>query len=90
MRPGATPRGADRSVDAPACVPDEAGSCSICADEGRIGEVVSVEGEGLGAVGRVLLGGAEEEVALDLLDRVRPGERIVVHLGFAIARVEES
>lgn len=88
MRPGSTPGRADRAAAGSACAPDETGSCSICADEGRIGEVVSVEGEGLGAVGRVLLDGAEEEVALDLLDRVRPGERIVVHLGFAIARVE--
>lgn len=88
MRSGSTPREAGRSADAPGCVPDPDGSCSICADEGRIGEVVSVEGEGLGAVGRVLVEGIEEEVALDLLDRVRPGERLVVHLGFAIARVE--
>lgn len=86
MKPGPTPR----QAAGPACAPDEFGSCSICADEGRIGEVVSVEGEGLGAVGHVLVDGAEEEVALDLLDGVRPGERLVVHLGFAIARVEGS
>lgn len=90
MRFGFPSREPDRAGDGSACVPDGTGSCSICADEGRIGEVVSVEGEGLGAVGRVLVDGAEEEVALDLLDRVRPGERLVVHLGFAIARVEGS
>ncbi|MBW3660680.1 MAG: HypC/HybG/HupF family hydrogenase formation chaperone [Gemmatimonadetes bacterium] len=79
-----------RFPTAPACIPDEAGSCSICADEGRIGEVIAVEGEGLGAVGRVRVDGVEEEVALDLLDDVRLGQRILLHLGFAIGRVEES
>lgn len=70
-----------------ACVPGRAASCAICADEGRVGEVIAVEGRGLGAVGRVAIDGAVEEVALDLLDGVRPGERVVVHLGFAIGRV---
>lgn len=73
----------------PARVPDGTGSCSVCADEGRIGVVVAVEGEGLGAAGRVRVDGVEEEVALDLLDGVRPGQRVVVHLGFAIGRLEE-
>lgn len=68
--------------------PGRTGSCSICADEGRVGEVVAVEGEGPGAIGRVRVEGVDEEVALDLLDDVRPGQRIVVHLGFAIGRVE--
>lgn len=75
---------------AAACVPDADGSCSLCADEGRVGEVVAVEGEGLGAVGHVRIDGVEEEVALDLLEGVRPGERIVVHLGFGIGRTEDA
>ena len=66
-----------------ACVPELDGSCSICADEGLVGEVVSVH------PGRVRLARGIEEVAFDLLDDVRPGERVVVHLGFAIARVRE-
>lgn len=80
----------------PACVPDETGSCSICGDEGLVGRVVEVP-EG-GTVGRVRLErdgrgretSGERSVALDLLEEVRPGDRVVVHMGFAIARVREE
>jgi len=67
----------------PSCVPGPAGSCSICGDEGLEGEVVSVD------PGRVRLARGVEEVALDLVEDVRPGDRVVVHLGFAIAKVRE-
>lgn len=70
--------------DAPeTCVPEADGSCSICADEGLEGEVLSVD------PGRVRLDRGVEDVAFDLLDDVRPGDRVVVHLGFALARVIE-
>lgn len=68
------------------CV-DQTGRCSLCADEGRVGEVVEVLAGGLA---RVELPGGIEEVALDLLDGVAPGDRLVVHLGFALARVAEA
>lgn len=81
----------------PACVPDEAGRCSICGDEGVVGEVVEVSADA--ATGLVRLhgdgaagGGAvrETEVALDLVHAPRPGDRVVVHMGFAIAKVRGS
>lgn len=71
----------------PACVPDDTGSCSICGDEGRTG-VVLPPVEPTDA--RVRFENGVERVALDLLDDVRPGERIVVHMGFAIARLRED
>ena len=75
----------------PACVPDESGHCAICADEGRIGEVVEASGAGSpAATGRVRIGDEIEEVSLALLDDVAPGEKLVVHLGFAIARLDEG
>lgn len=71
----------------PACVPDDRGSCSICGDEGRTG-VVLPPVESTDA--RVRFENGVERIALDLLDDVRPGERIVVHMGFAIARWRED
>ena len=40
--------------------------------------------------GLVLLDGVEQTVALDLTEGVRTGDLILVHLGFAIARVEDE
>lgn len=78
-------------TNVPACLPDETGPCSICADEGRVGEVVEAGDAGsLAASGRVRIDGAIEEVSLALLDDVGPGEKVVVHLGFAIARLDEG
>jgi hypothetical protein len=73
---------------ADACREDEADRCSICADEGLIGEVLEVA-QHQGAA-QVRIGPAVHEVAVDLLERVRPGDRVVVHLGFAIARVQDG
>lgn len=71
----------------PVCVPDDHGHCSICADEGLVARVLSIEA---GATARVLIGGEEQVVALDLMDGVRSGDAILVHLGFAIASLERS
>jgi hydrogenase maturation factor len=68
------------------CLPDEGGSCSVCADQGLIGQVLEVR---RGAA-QVRIGRGVQEVAVDLIDPVRPGDRVVVHLGFAIARVQDG
>jgi hypothetical protein len=70
---------------APACIPDAHGHCAVCADEGILALVVSVEP---GGTARVRVGTVEQIVALDLVDNVRAGDSILVHLGFAIARLE--
>jgi hydrogenase maturation factor len=71
----------------PVCVPDESGHCSICGDEGLVGAVLEVLDDG---AARVRLESGVRRVALDLLEDVRVGDRIVVHLDFAIARVREE
>lgn len=65
-------------------MPAPDGSCSICGDEGQLGEVVELTSP---TTARVRLDGGVREVAIDLLEEVRRGDRLVVHLGFAIARV---
>ena len=72
---------------APVCMPNDHGHCSICADEGLVARVLSVEA---GATAQVMIGTEEQVVALDLLDGVRAGDAILVHLGFAIASLEQT
>ena len=69
---------------ADACLPD--GGCSICADQGLVGEVLEVRQD----AAQVRIGQQVENVAIDLLQGVRVGDRVVVHLGFAIARVRDG
>lgn len=76
----------------PVCIPDETGHCGVCGDRGLVARVLEVLDDGPAA--RVRLEepgreGEEAEVALDLLGGVAPGDRIVVHMGFAIAAVRE-
>ena len=69
-----------------ACTPGPDGSCSLCADEAAPGRVLSVDaGAGTAAV---VVAGAVQAVALDLVDGVRAGDTVLVHQGFAIARVD--
>lgn len=95
-RSGRTGGAASKDGLPPACVPDAAGTCSICGDEGLVGEIVELPADD--GMGRVRLetrsgergGSREHKVALDLLEDVRPGDRVVVHMGFAIARIRED
>jgi len=62
-------------------------TCAICRDEGLEGEVIEV---GESRMARVLVPGGVQEVAVDLIEgEVRPGDRLLVHLGFALARMRE-
>lgn len=54
--------------------------CITCSDEGRLTEVVSVEGDE--AVVKAL--GVEERIDISLIDTPRPGDLVLVHAGFAI------
>jgi hypothetical protein len=54
--------------------------CITCSDEGRLTEVVSVEGDE--AVVRAL--GQEERIDVSLIDPPGPGDLVLVHAGFAI------
>jgi hypothetical protein len=71
--------------DAPTCVPDASGRCATCADEGIEALVVAVLDDGMAAV---QVEGRRQEVAIELLDGIRAGDRVLVHAGVAIARLE--
>jgi hydrogenase maturation factor len=69
-----------------ACTPGPDGSCSLCGDEAVSGRVLSVDARA--GTAEVALAGAVAAVALDLVDGVRIGDTVLVHQGFAIARVD--
>ena len=68
---------------APACDPRD-GACHVCGDVAEVGLVVDIDERN--RTGTVAFPGASQTVALDLVD-VCPGDRVLVHIGFAIARV---
>ena len=49
----------------------------------------TVEGEG-GRMGRVQFGGVSRLVSLDLVPEAEPGDYVMVHVGYAISRVDEQ
>jgi hydrogenase maturation factor len=59
--------------------------CITCSDEGRPGEVVSVDGDE--AVVRTADG--QERIDVSLIDSPSPGDLILVHAGFAISSSKE-
>ena len=63
-------------------------SCSICGDEAAPARVLSVDRAT--ATARVETRAGVETVALDLVENVRPGGVVMVHLGFAIGVVEAA
>lgn len=61
--------------------------CPVCADEGVEGRIVALGADGLA---NVEMEGEIREVAVELLDGVAPGDRVLVHAGVAIARLGRS
>ena len=59
-------------------------SCVTCGDVAVETEVVTVQD----ATAVVRRGGAEEEVAIDLLEDVQPGDRLLCHAGVALEKLE--
>jgi hydrogenase expression/formation protein HypC len=54
------------------------------------GRIVSVAGEApLGRVGRVDFGGIVKEVSLDFVPEACDGDYVLVHVGFALAVIDE-
>ena len=68
---------ADGDTDPPVCV--------TCADEGLLGEVLTVDHD----QARVRIDGATVSVATNLVDDLGVGDLVLVHAGVAIARVED-
>ena len=71
-----------------ACVPGPEGACAVCADDAVRVRVLSVDARArTAAVDGPAFSGT---VALDLVDDVLAGDTILVHQGFAIARLESA
>lgn len=55
------------------------------------GKILDMRDEGPLATGRVDFGGVRRDVCLAYVaDEVEPGDYVIVHVGFAIARVDEE
>jgi hydrogenase assembly chaperone HypC/HupF len=61
---------------------DATSGCITCGDEGIPMQVVALQD---GAAACVDEQGERHEVAVDLIDPVAPGDRVLVHAGVAIA-----
>jgi hydrogenase expression/formation protein HypC len=54
------------------------------------GRVVSVEAEDGVLMGKVEFGAVAKRVCLEHVPDVRPGEYVLVHVGFALSRIDEA
>ena len=54
------------------------------------GRVVSVSREGDLLYGKVAFGGVSKRVCLEHVPEVVPGDYVLVHVGFALARLDEE
>jgi len=72
---------------APVCTPGPDGRCALCADEGLPGQVLALRADGLALV---QLEAGPQEVAMDLVEDAQVGDWVLVHLGFAIARLDDA
>ena len=70
--------------DTPRCDARD-GQCHLCGDEAVLGRVLDVDANS--RLATVAFPEGEATVALDLVD-ARVGDDVLVHLGFAIERVE--
>lgn len=71
--------------EAPTCTPGPDGHCALCADEGLPGQVLALQDDNMALVA---MAGGQQAVALDLVEEAQVGDWVLVHLGFAIARLE--
>ncbi|MCL2316161.1 MAG: HypC/HybG/HupF family hydrogenase formation chaperone [Actinomycetia bacterium] len=67
--------------------PCDADVCLTCSDEGRPAEVIRVPEDPFGPA-RVTSERGQEDVDVSLVGTVRPGDRVLVHAGVAIARLD--
>ncbi|MBX5448512.1 HypC/HybG/HupF family hydrogenase formation chaperone [Thermogemmatispora sp.] len=70
----------------PLCQPDPEGHCPTCADEAIAVTVLSVDEEA--GMACVSLGLGEAMVDITLLGTVRPGDRLLMHGGVALERLD--
>ena len=70
------------------CVATADGYCSICGDEATLARVVVIDAAS--GTADVSHDGSTSRVAIDLVDDLAVGDAVLVHMGFAIARVERE
>jgi hydrogenase expression/formation protein HypC len=54
------------------------------------GKVLSSEDLGFARAGRVEFGGIVRQVRLDFVPEAAPGDFVLVHVGFAISKIDEA
>ena len=54
------------------------------------GRIVSVDEGGDLRMGNVAFGAIEKQVCLDYVPEAQPGEWVLVHVGFALQRIDET
>jgi hydrogenase expression/formation protein HypC len=54
------------------------------------GKIVTSEDLGFARMGRVQFGGTVRQVRLDFVPEAGPGDYVMVHVGFAISKVDEE
>lgn len=54
------------------------------------GKVLDAEESGFSRIARVQFGGVVRSVFLDLVPDAQPGDYVLVHVGFAISRIDEE
>lgn len=54
------------------------------------GKVVSLEGEGLERLGKVKFGEIQKEVNFAYVPEAQVGDYVIVHVGFALSKLDEA
>jgi hydrogenase expression/formation protein HypC len=54
------------------------------------GQILEADNVGSSRIAKVQFGGVCRQVYLDLLPEAQPGDYVLVHVGFAISRLEED
>ena len=54
------------------------------------GKVLEIEGSGEPRMGRVSFAGIEKRVCLEWIPEVKIGDYVIVHVGFAISKMDEA
>jgi hydrogenase maturation factor len=75
-------------IEEVSCGLDTEGHCITCSDEAQQVRVLNVDEEH--GLAQVTLNGIEEEIDISLVERIAPGDTLLVHGGVAIARVDEA
>ena len=54
------------------------------------GKFISISGEDLNRTGKVSFGGVVKEVSLAYVPEAQVGDYVIVHVGFALSKVDEA